>query len=180
MAGTGLDGLGGAGVWLTRRVIATAGVPATQRGAVMGSLTATMGMASIVVPFATSGLRAVVNDDGAWREIWLIETVATAIILVVLYTVLRNDASPRLPLGAGIKAITRLQGWKTAVFFYMAFAFVAASWFQFFGLSLEHDHHLSREFTTHMWALMGAGGVCVAVMFGRLSDRLGRDRNSVV
>ena len=110
MAGTGLAGLGGAGVWLTMPVIATAGVPATQRGAVMGSLTATMGMASIVVPFATSGLRAVVNDDGAWREIWLIETVATAIILVVLYTVLRNDASPRLPLGAGIKAITRLQG----------------------------------------------------------------------
>ena len=176
MAGTGLAGLGGAGVWLTMPVIATAGVPATQRGAVMGSLTATMGMASIVVPFATSGLRAVVNDDGAWREIWLIETVAPAIILVVLYTVLRNDASPRLPLGAGIKAITRLQGWKTAVFFYMAFAFVAASWFQFFGLSLEHDHHLSREFTTHMWALMGAGGVFGAVMFGRLSDRLGRPR----
>ena len=176
MIGTGLAGLGGAGVWLTMPVIATAGVPAGQRGAVMGSLTATMGVASIVVPFTTSGLRGIVNDAGAWREIWLLETVAAALILTVLYMVLRDDASPRLPLGSGITAVTRLQGWKTAVFFYMAFAFVAASWFQFFGLSLENDHNMSREFTTHMWALMGAGGVIGAVMFGWLSDRLGRPR----
>ena len=176
MVGTALAGLGGAGIWLTMPVIATAGVPPTQRGMVMGSLTATMGVASIVVPFATSGLRRVVDDGGAWREIWLLETVAASAILAVLYLVLRHDISPRLPLGAGIRAITRLQGWKTAVFFYMAFAFVAASWFQFFGLSLENDHNMSREFTTHMWALMGIGGVLGALTFGRLSDRLGRPR----
>ena len=97
-------------------------------------------------------------------------------ILGVLYFVLRGDISTPLPLGAGIKAINRLQAWKTAVFFYMAFAFVAASWFQFFGLSLENDHNMSREFTTHLWALMGMGGVVGAVIFGRLSDRVGRPR----
>ena len=58
----------------------------------------------------------------------------------------------------------------------MAFAFVGASWFQFFGLSLESDHNMSREFTTNLWALMGIGGVAGAVIFGRLSDRLGRPR----
>ena len=180
MIGTGLAGLGGAGIWLTMPVIATAGVPAAKRGMVMGSLTATMGVASIIVPFATSGLRNVANDGGAWREIWLTEIVAASAILAVLYMVLRDDISPRLPLGAGIKAITRLQGWKTAVFFYMAFAFVASSWFQFFGLSLENDHNMSREFTTHMWALMGIGGVVGALTFGRLSDRLGRPRTMCI
>ena len=180
MIGTGLAGLGGAGIWLTMPVIATTGVPAAKRGMVMGSLTATMGVASIVVPVATSGLRGIVDDDGAWREIWLIETLAASAILAVLYVVLRDDVSPRLPLGAGIRAIKRLQGWKTAVFFYMAFAFVAASWFQFFGLSLENDHNMSREFTTHMWALMGIGGVLGALTFGRLSDRLGRPRTMCI
>jgi len=102
--------------------------------------------------------------------------VAAAVILIVLYVALRNDISPPLPLGAGIKAITRLQAWKTAVFFYMAFAFVAASWFQFFGLSLENDHNMSRGFTTNLWALMGMGGVVGAVVFGRMSDRVGRPR----
>lgn len=180
MIGTGLAGFGGAGIWLTMPVIATTGVSAAKRGMVMGSLTATMGVASIVVPFATSGLRGIVDNDGAWREIWLIETLAASAILVVLYVVLRDDVSPRLPLGAGIRAITRLQGWKTAVFFYMAFAFVASSWFQFFGLSLENDHNMSREFTTHMWALMGIGGVLGALTFGRLSDRLGRPRTMCI
>jgi predicted MFS family arabinose efflux permease len=180
MIGTGLAGLGGAGIWLTMPVIATAGVPAAQRGMVMGSLTATMGVASIVVPFATSGLRNIADDSGAWREIWLLETVAASAILAVLYLVLRDDISPRLPLGAGIRAITRLQGWKIAVFFYMAFAFVSASWFQFFGLSLENDHNMSREFTTHMWALMGIGGVLGALTFGRLSDHLGRPRTMCI
>jgi len=176
MIGTGLAGLGGAGIWLTMPVIATANVPVSKRGAVMGSLTATMAVGSIIVPFTTSALRAVIDDVGAWREIWLLETASAAVILAVLYFVLRGDVSTPLPLGAGIKAINRLQAWKTAVFFYMAFAFVAASWFQFFGLSLENDHNMSRQFTTHLWALMGMGGVVGAVIFGRLSDRVGRPR----
>ena len=176
MVGTALAGLGGAGIWLTMPIIATVNVPATQRGAVMGSLTATMAVGSIVVPFATSALRTVINDEGAWREVWLLETASAAVILTILYLVLRGDLSTPLPLGAGIRAINRLQAWKTAVFFYMAFAFVGASWFQFFGLSLENDHGMSREFTTHLWALMGTGGVVGALIFGRLSDRLGRPR----
>ena len=142
----------------------------------MGSLTATMAVGSIFIPFATSALRDAVNDAGAWREVWLLEMVVAVGILTVLYVALHNDISPPLPLGAGIKAITRLQAWKTAVFFYMAFAFVAASWYQFFGLSLENDHNMSRGFTTNLWALMGIGGVVGAVIFGRLSDRLGRPR----
>lgn len=176
MIGTALAGLGGAGIWLTMPVIATANVPVAKRGTVMGSLTATMAVGSIIIPFATSALRDVVNDAGAWREVWLLEMVAAAVILIVLYVALRKDISPPLPLGAGIKAITRLQAWKTAVFFYMAFAFVAASWFQFFGLSLENDHNMSRGFTTNLWALMGVGGVVGAVVFGRMSDRVGRPR----
>ena len=157
-------------------IIATADVPVTKRGIVMGSLTATMAVGSIIVPFATSTLRGVINNDGAWREIWLLETASAAIILAIVYFVLRGNISTPLPLGAGIKAINRLQAWKIAVFFYMAFAFVAASWFQFFGLSLESDHGMSREFTTQLWALMGVGGVVGAVIFGRLSDRFGRPR----
>jgi len=176
MVGTALAGLGGAGIWLTMPVIATSDVPVAKRGTVMGSLTATMAVGSIIIPFATSALRDLVDDVGAWREVWLLELVASGVILVVLYIALRKDISSPLPRGAGIRAITRLQAWKTAVFFYMAFAFVAASWFQFFGLSLESDHNMSRGFTTNLWALMGIGGVVGAVVFGRLSDRLGRPR----
>ncbi|HBV26325.1 MAG TPA: hypothetical protein DEB44_10435 [Acidimicrobiaceae bacterium] len=176
MFGTALAGLGGAGIWLTMPIIATANVPANKRGAVMGSLTATMAVGSIIVPFATSSVRSAFNDSGLWREVWLFETVISAIILAVVYAALRKDVSPKLPLGAGIKAVSRLEHWKLAVFFYMAFAFVAASWFQFFGLSLENDHNLSRELTTHLWAVMGVGGVLGALIFGRLSDRLGRPK----
>ena len=176
MVGTALAGLGGAGIWLTMPIIATADVPVSRRGAVMGLLTATMAVGSIIVPFATAALRSVIDDDGAWREMWLLETASAAVILAILYFVLRGDVSTPLPLGAGIRAVNRLQAWKTAVFFYMAFAFVAASWFQFFGLSLENDHGMSREFTTQLWALMGIGGVVGAVIFGRLSDRLGRPK----
>ena len=176
MVGTALAGLGGAGVWLTMPVIATSNVPVAKRGTVMGSLTATMAVGSIVIPFATSAVRDLVDDVGAWREVWLLELVAAGVVLAVLCIALRKDISPPLPRGAGIRAITRLKAWKTAVFFYMAFAFVGASWFQFFGLSLESDHNMSREFTTNLWALMGIGGVAGAVIFGRLSDRLGRPR----
>ena len=81
MVGTALAGLGGAGIWLTMPIIATADVPVTKRGIVMGSLTATMAVGSIVVPFATSTLRGVINNDGAWREIWLLGVSYTHLTL---------------------------------------------------------------------------------------------------
>ena len=115
MIGTALAGFGGAGIWLTMPVIATANVPVAKRGAVMGSLTATMAVGSIFIPFATSALRDAVNDAGAWREVWLLEMVVAVGILTVLYIALRKDISPPLPRGAGIKAITRLQAWKLSL-----------------------------------------------------------------
>ena len=176
LAGTALAGLGGAGIWLTVPIIATEAVPAHRRGSAMGALTATMGAAFIVVPLAVTGLREVADDAGAWREIWLVECVGAAILLVTLSLVVRPERTARLESAIGFGPLFRLTGWRPAVATYMSFAFVASSFSLFAGPLLEDDHGFSRTHATLLFSAMGAGSLAGAMFFGRMSDRWGRPR----
>ena len=175
IAGTALTGLGGAGIWLTAPLIATTNVPVHRRGAAMGTLTACMGIASITIPIITTVTRNVISDQGAWRPVWIIEVFIAVILFVAIAAVVRVDGvQNKLSSSTGIYAVKNLRKWRTAVIFYMSFAFIAATYYQFFGLALEKDHGFSRSFTTLTASILGIGSVIGALTFGRLSDRLGR------
>ncbi|HCB33882.1 MAG TPA: hypothetical protein DEP66_01735 [Acidimicrobiaceae bacterium] len=176
LAGTALSGLGGAGIWLTVPIIVVEGVPSHRRGVVMGMLTATMGAGFVGVPVATTALRAVSDDDGVWRPIWLWEVGGTVLLLALLWALVRVRPTERIAGGGGLATLRRFAGWKRIVAAYMAFAWLAASFGQFLGLALEHGHGFSREFATLLFSAMGVGSLLGAIGFGRLSDRLGRPR----
>ena len=91
IAGTALTGLGGAGIWLTAPLIATTNVPVHRRGAAMGTLTACMGIASITIPIITTITRNVIGDQGAWRPVWIIETLIAVILFVAIAAVVRVE-----------------------------------------------------------------------------------------
>ncbi len=174
LIGTGLGGLGGAGIWLTVPIIVTEGVPAMRRGAVMGTLTATMGAGFIAVPIAITLLRNANNDDSIWRPVWLWEMCGAALLLVLLWMLVRVKRTNRLTSVGGLTMLRSFAGWKRAVVAYMAFAWIAASFTQFLGLALEEEHGFSREFATLLYSVIGLGSLVGAIAFGRLSDRLGR------
>ncbi len=176
LIGTGLGGLGGAGIWLTVPIIVTEGVPAMRRGAVMGTLTATMGAGFIAIPIAITLMRNANNDDGIWRPVWLWEMSGAALLLVLLWMLVRTKPTSRLRSAGGLAMLRSFAGWKRAVVAYMAFAWIAASFGQFLGLALEKEHGLSREFATLLYSGMGLGSLVGAIAFGRLSDSLGRAR----
>lgn len=172
--GTALAGLGGGGIWLTAPVIASEGVPASRRGAALGTLTATMGAALIGVPFATTALRSMAGDDGIWRPIWLAQAVLSVVLLAALSVFVRARRTERVAAGGGFGALRRIHGWKRAVVAYMAFAYMTSSFANFLGRALEGDHDFSRTAATLVFSWMGAGSIVGALAFGRLSDRIGR------
>ena len=172
--GTALAGLGGGGIWLTAPVIASEGVPASRRGAALGTLTATMGAALIGVPIATAALRRIAADDALWRPVWLAQAVLSVVLLAALSAFVRARRTERVAAAGGFGALFRIHGWKRAVAAYMAFAYMTSSFANFLGRALEGDHDFSRTAATLVFSWMGAGSIVGALAFGRLSDRIGR------
>ena len=172
--GTALAGLGGGGIWLTAPVIASEGVPASRRGAALGTLTATMGAALIGVPFATTALRNVAGDDGIWRPVWLAQAALSVVLLAALSAFVRARRTERVASAGGFGELFRIYGWKRAVVAYMAFAYMTSSFANFLGRALEGDHEFSRTAATLVFSWMGAGSIVGALAFGQISDRIGR------
>ena len=172
--GTALAGLGGGGIWLTAPVIASEGVPASRRGAALGTLTATMGAALIGVPIATAALRSIAADDALWRPVWVAQAALSVVLLAALSVFVRARRTERVAGAGGFGALFRIHGWKRAVAAYMAFAYMTSSFANFLGRALEGDHEFSRTAATLMFSWMGAGSIVGALAFGRLSDRIGR------
>lgn len=172
--GTALAGLGGGGIWLTAPVIASDGVPASRRGAALGTLTATMGAALIGVPIATAVMRRLAADDAIWRTVWLAQAALSVVLLAALTAFVRARRTERAAAAGGFGALFRIHGWKRAVAAYMAFAYMTSSFAIFLGRALEGDHDFSRTAATLVFAWMGAGSIVGALAFGRISDRIGR------
>lgn len=172
--GTALAGLGGGGIWLTAPVIASEGVPASRRGAALGTLTATMGAALIGVPIATAALRSIAADNTIWRPVWVAQAALSVVLLAALSVFVRARRTERVAGAGGFGALLRIHGWKRAVAAYMAFAYMTSSFANFLGRALEGDHEFSRTAATLMFSWMGAGSIVGALAFGRLSDRIGR------
>ncbi len=172
--GTALAGLGGGGIWLTAPVIASEGVPASRRGAALGTLTATMGAALIGVPIATAALRSIAGDDTIWRPVWVAQAALSLVLLAALSVFVRARRTERVAGAGGFGALFRIHGWKRAVAAYMAFAYMTSSFANFLGRALEGDHEFSRTAATLVFSWMGAGSIVGALAFGRLSDRIGR------
>ncbi len=172
--GTALAGLGGGGIWLTAPVIASEGVPASRRGAALGTLTATMGAALIGVPIATAALRSIAADDAIWRPVWVAQAALSVVLLAALSVFVRARRTERVAGAGGFGRLFRIHGWKRAVAAYMAFAYMTSSFANFLGRALEGDHEFSRTAATLMFSWMGAGSIVGALAFGRLSDRIGR------
>ncbi|MXY02101.1 MAG: YbfB/YjiJ family MFS transporter [Acidimicrobiales bacterium] len=172
--GTALAGLGGGGIWLTAPVIASEGVPASRRGAALGTLTATMGAALIGVPIATTALRNAAGDDALWRPVWLAQAALSIVLLLALSLLVRARRTERVAAVGGLGALRQIHGWKRAVAAYVGFAYMASSFANFLGRTLESDHDFSRTAATLAFSVMGAGSIVGALTFGRLSDRIGR------
>ena len=172
--GTAFAGLGGGGIWLTAPVIASEGVPASRRGAALGTLTATMGAALIGVPIATTALRNAAGDDALWRPVWLAQAALSVLLLLALSLLVRARRTERVASVGGLGALRQIHGWKRAVAAYVGFAYMASSFANFLGRTLESDHDFSRTAATLAFSVMGAGSIVGALAFGRLSDRIGR------
>ncbi|MEM7094899.1 MAG: MFS transporter [Actinomycetota bacterium] len=178
-SGVFFAGMAGAGIWIPAPTIATSRLPDRHRGLAIGALTASMGLGLLAVSQGTTAYRSIADDDGAWRQIFAIEAAVTVAILmgaVLLIRVPRGalviERAPVFDL-SGVRSIP---DWALLTAAYTIFAILAGTWTQFFGVALEEDGGFSRTHINNVFSAFAVAAIVGALSFGRLSDRIGRDR----
>ncbi len=181
--GVWLIGLGGAGIWVTAPALATANVPASRRGAVLGALTATMGIGLLGLSQGTTLYRRVVDNEDAWRPIFGIEAAIAVVILAAAFLLVRPRPTDRqVERGAIVSAsaLRSIPQWKLLLACYTMFSALAGAWTQFLGLALKADAGFSSTHVNNLFSVFAVAGIVGPLALGQLSDRIGRDRTLAI
>ncbi|MCP5028794.1 MAG: YbfB/YjiJ family MFS transporter [Actinomycetia bacterium] len=180
MAGLLFSSAGGAGIWITAPVLATAQVPPHRRGLVIGLLTGSVGLGTSLVALGTRLARGVADNDGLWRPVFGVEAAVTLAILAIVAIKVRPGSTSRIG-GGGInfQALRQLPGWAPVTLAYVCFGVVASGYASFLAEALETDVGVSRSTVSLIYVVMGISSLIGAPLMGSISDRFGR-RTSMV
>lgn len=182
-AGIAFIGFAGAGIWIAAPSVATRDVPASRRGLVLGMLTASMGLATLVVSEGTTVYRKAIEDDGAWRPIFGVEAIVTIGILAGAIFIVRPGQTQRTEQHKRLfssEALRSIPQWVLLLSGYTLYSFLAGSWSQFLGLTAENDAGFTRTQATQLFSVFAVAGMIGPLIMGSLSDRIGRDRSLVI
>jgi MFS family permease len=172
VAGMVLAGFGGAMIWVPAPGIAGSAVQVSRRGLAIGLTGSGVGVGVI----ASSGLTAVVHavaGPGAWRPVWGIEAVISALVAVAAARWLR----PRVIPVAGpvrISTLREVPGWIGSTLSYGGYGLAIAIYMTFLVAAYEDDAGFGSG---HASAVFALAGVCITaggIVLGRWSDSVGR------
>ena len=172
VAGMVLAGFGGAMIWVPAPGIAGSAVRVSRRGLAIGLTGSGVGLGVM----ASSGLTALVHavaGPGAWRPVWGIEAVLSALVAAVAARWLRPTVAP-VSGPVRISALRTVPGWIGATLSYGGYGLAVAVYMTFLVAAYEDDAGFG---TAHASAVFALVGVCITaggILLGRWSDRVGR------
>lgn len=171
--GVAMAGLGSAGIWLSVPAIATGAVTADRRGLVMGFLSSCIGFGLVLVGQCVRLIRALLDDDSAWRQMWTIGAVFTAVVLTLVVLFMRPEATERAETSINLRVLRQVDGWLPITGAYILFGLVISGYAPFLGAKLTEDGFSEAHVAT-LYSAIGLSAIFGAVSLGRLSDRIGR------
>jgi len=173
MVGQAFAGLGSAGIWMSAPVLATALVPPNRRGMVMGAFSSLMGLGIFIVAQGVNIMRRIVDNDGAWRPVWVVAALFASVLLAGVMLSIRAAPTAKITGGIGLSKLKVVPRWKSLACGYWLFGLVNSSYSVFLGAALE-EQGLGREYIANLYSSFGIAAAFAAISLGRLSDRIGR------
>ncbi len=169
-------GIGGAFIWIPSPGIASAAVSDERRGLAVGSIGAGIGI-GIVFAGQLSRILRDRSGDGAWRDVYLVETVLGVAVVIVVLLFLRHDQDEPTDarhgglLGFGV--FREMSGWAALTGAYAAFGFSYLLAISFLTSRLEDDAGYSEGLAATMFGVVGLGTIAGGVVVGLVADRFG-------
>jgi MFS family permease len=172
VVGMVLAGFGGAMIWVPAPGIAGSAVPVSRRGLAIGLAGSGIGIGVMV----SSGLTAVVHavvGPGAWRPVWAIEAVLSALVAAAAIVWLRPRSAP-VTGPVRISALRAVPGWIGSTLSYGGYGLAIALYMTFLVAAYEHDAGFAPSHASLVFALVGVCITAGGVLLGRWSDSVGR------
>jgi MFS family permease len=165
-------GFGGAMIWVPAPGLAGSAVRVSRRGLAIGLAGSGVGIGVM----ASSGLTALVHavaGSAAWRPVWGIEAVLSALVAAAAARWLRPRAAP-VSGSVRISALRTVPGWIGSTLSYGGYGLAVAVYMTFLVAAYEDDAGFG---TGHASAVFALVGVCITgggILLGRWSDGVGR------
>src|SRR3954471_196784 len=172
VAGMVLAGFGGAMIWVPAPGIAGSAVRDSRRGLAIGLTGSGVGVGVI----ASSSLTAVVHavaGPGAWRPVWGIEAVISALVAAVAALWLRPHVVPASG-PVRISALRAVPGWIGSTLSYGGYGLAIAIYMTFLVAAYEDDAGFGSGHASAVFALTGVCITAGGILLGRWSDSVGR------
>ncbi len=169
-------GIGGAFIWIPSPALAAAKVGPARRGAAVGGIGAGIGL-GIVFAGQLARLMRSRSGDGAWQDVYGVETVlGISIVIAVLLFLRHAESTPGAEGSAGLAgfgALRQMPGWAALTASYAAYGFGYLLVISFLTSRLEDDAGYSEGLAATMFGLVGVGTVLGGVSLGMVADRFG-------
>lgn len=166
-------GFGAAAVWVPAPGIAAALVGAKRGGMAIGLVGSGIGTGILVAGPLTNSVRAVTNDEGAWRPVYGIQAGVAIFVLVGLFAVLRAGAKSEVGEKVAISVLTTVPNWKWILASFAVFGIAYSLYFYFLPTQLL-SNGWSAQSSTLVFSLLGLSSIFGGVVFGRISDHYSR------
>ena len=166
-------GIGGAASWVPAPGIAASQFPPEKRGFAMGMCSAGIGIGIVMAVLLTNIVRAIFDDQEAWRQVWGVQALIGLFVAVFAVRSIKPVA-----VAAGrppkLSVLREVPSWWAATAAYAFFGIGYVLFAVFVVAALVHDAGFSSRHASQVFAFFGLGSSIGALSIGRLSDRVGR------
>jgi MFS family permease len=170
-------GIGGAFIWIPSPGIASGAVPEERRGVAVGGIGAGIGLGIVFAGQLSRVLRDR-SGDGAWRDVYLVELIIGAGIVVLVLLLLRHRQDAVAGKAArggllGFGVLRDMPGWMPLTASYASYGFSYLLAISFLTSRLEDDAGYSEGLAASMFGVVGVGTVLGGITLGHFADRFG-------
>jgi len=194
-----LTGVGNAASYIPAMALGTAWFAMKRRGFATGIVSGGIGAGTLISGLLVPPIVSAYGMEG-WRYAWYTLGAIALVIAVIVYALIRSrpdekgllpvgvskeETPPATPSGSKVSvlqwsAVYRMGSvWYLGlVYFFYGFSYII--YMTFFAAYLEKEMGLSKAYAGGLWAMVGGLSVFCGVIWGGISDRLGRSRGAAL